>query len=89
MKYKYIKYLLTLSLLITNSIEVSMRSEASEKEWSYTQKEVWEMEQIEWEVWKQGNVKRCMLLYHKNYIGWPSQSAEPVSKNHTAANMTG
>jgi hypothetical protein len=86
MKYKYITSLLTLSFLIF-SIEISMRCEASEKEWSYTQKEVWKMEQIEWEFWKQGNVKRCMLLYHKNYSGWPSQSAEPVSKNRAAATI--
>jgi hypothetical protein len=86
MKYKYITSLLTLSLLIFG-IGIATRGEAFEKEWTFAQKEVWKMEQIEWEFWKQGNVKRCMLLYHKNYIGWPSQSAELINKNHAGAHM--
>jgi hypothetical protein len=88
MKYKFVISSLSLSLLVL-SIGIAIRCEASEKKWSYAQKEVWKMEQIEWEFWKQGNVKRCMLLYHKNYVGWPSRSAEPVRKSHAAAHMKG
>jgi ketosteroid isomerase-like protein len=50
------------------------------KEWSPTQKEIWEMEKTYWKLWRQRDLDGLMALHHKDYVGWTFLSEKPVNK---------
>ena len=50
------------------------------QEWSAEQKEVWKMEMAYWDSFKEGDMKRHMELWHKDFIGWPKWAEKPIGK---------
>ena len=87
MKRSVIRFSIKLSAaLLILSVGVLWGVQASGKEWSATQKEIWEMEKAYWKLWRQRDLDGFMALHHKDYVGWtfpaepPFNSGEPVNK---------
>ncbi len=76
MKYptQLLVILFGISLLVFPGIQVFGQ------EWSPEQKEVWKMEMEYWDSFKEGDMKRHMELWHKDFIGWPSWAPKPIEK---------
>jgi len=49
---------------------------------------VWNLEHSYWEYVKAGDLASYRDLWHPNFVGWPSVSAEPVRKDHITDWMT-
>jgi len=62
------------------SIGVFCNLPALSGDWSEAEKEVWQLEEQYWECWKNGDIEEIMALYHRDFVGWPSSSKEPVNK---------
>jgi ketosteroid isomerase-like protein len=43
---------------------------------------VWKLEHSYWEYVKAQDVEKYKDLWHDNFLGWPSYSAQPVRKDH-------
>jgi ketosteroid isomerase-like protein len=87
MEHSVIRLSIKLSAtLVILSVGVLWGVQASGKEWSATQKEIWEMEKAYWKFWRQRDLDGFMELHHKDYVGWtfpaepPFNSEEPVNK---------
>jgi hypothetical protein len=63
------------------SLLFSAGLQAFGQELSAGQKEVWQMEIKYWELLKEKNLKGCMELYHKDYIGWNDWIKKPMGKD--------
>jgi hypothetical protein len=48
--------------------------------WSTEQKEVWEMEEVYWKTFKEGDLKKHMELWHQDAVAWPHWSPEPIGR---------
>ena len=77
MKYstKLIAVLFGISLLFFGGVQ------AFGQEWSPEQKEVLKMEVKYWDLLKEKNLKGYMVLFHKDFIGWPHWSPKPVGRD--------
>jgi len=51
---------------------------------SANEQTVWNLEHSYWEYVKAKDVPRYKDLWHDNFLGWPSFSAQPQRKNHVA-----
>ncbi len=49
---------------------------------SADEKSVWNLEHSYWEYVKALDLKSYRDLWHTNFVGWPSVSAQPVRKDH-------
>ena len=47
-----------------------------------SEQSVWKLEHSYWEYVKANNIESYRALWHPNFVGWPSVSAEPQRKNH-------
>ncbi len=70
----------TSAILLLLSIGGFWGPQAFGKEWSETQKEIWEMERAYWKLWRQRDLDGLMALHHKDYVGWTFRSEKPVNK---------
>ena len=76
---------LSTALLIL-SVVAFCEVQSTGKEWSPTQKEIWEIEKVYWKLWRKRDLDGFMALHHKDYVGWtfpaepPFSSDEPVDK---------
>ena len=59
------------------------------QELSPRQKEVWQMEEFNWKDVKDANATHYMTLWHEDFLGWPSFSPHPVSKDGIADSLAG
>ena len=51
-----------------------MRSDSSVED------DVWAMEESYWRYVQAGDVEGFLSLWHENFVGWPSQMAQPVTR---------
>jgi len=65
----------TLSLILAFSIVTFFTYPTYSEELPGVQKEVWKMQEAEWEFWKKGDVDGRLALYHKDCIVWPYYAA--------------
>jgi hypothetical protein len=67
-----------LALLLAIGLIFLAGVQAFGQEWSPEQKEVWQMEIKYWDLYKEGNAKGYMELWHKDVIAWPHWAKNPV-----------
>lgn len=60
----------TLFFILAFSIGTFVTYPTYGEEWSAAQKEVWKMQEAEWEHWKKGDGEGRLVLYHKDCIVW-------------------
>jgi Domain of unknown function (DUF4440) len=46
------------------------------------EEKVWDLEHEYWRYVQNDDMKSYRLLWHENFVGWPSSSPEPARKNH-------
>jgi len=87
MKHSVIRLSIKISAaLLILSVGVFCGVQSTGKEWSATQKEIWEIEKVYWKFWRKRDLDGFMALHHKDYFGWtfpaepPFSSEEPVNK---------
>jgi hypothetical protein len=49
---------------------------------SKNEQDVWKLESDYWKYVKAGDLDLYRNLWHENFIGWPSVSAQPAKKDH-------
>ncbi len=49
---------------------------------SAEEQEVWKLEHAYWEYVKALDLEGYRSLWHRDFVGWPSSSAEPARKDH-------
>jgi ketosteroid isomerase-like protein len=59
----------------------TVQSNASEQV-SNNEQTVWNLEHAYWDYVQANNLAAYVNLWHKNFLGWPAQSASPVGKDH-------
>jgi ketosteroid isomerase-like protein len=59
----------------------TVQSNASEQV-SNNEQTVWNLEHAYWDYVQANNLAAYVNLWHKNFLGWPAQSASPVAKDH-------
>lgn len=54
---------------------------ADQENWSATQQEVWEQEQVYWQYLSAGEIDRFMTLWNEQFVGWPAGEGHPVGRS--------
>jgi hypothetical protein len=82
MKKTVLVLILGIVLLAVFGISLSFLGgiKAYGQEYSPEQKEVWKMEETSWELFKQGDLKKYLMLWDKNAEVWGSALTGPTTK---------
>lgn len=67
----------TILLLVFTVPVASFAADASKDE-----TQIWSHEKAYWEYVKANDLEKYRGLWHKDFVGWPSVSPEPVHKDH-------
>ena len=55
---------------------------------SADEEKVWSLEKSYWEYVKANDLQTYRTLWHTDFVGWPTMSAEPVRKEHITGWIT-
>lgn len=63
------------------------QTSAGEQEWSPTEREIWALEEQYMTMLSKKDLEGLSQLWHEDFIGWPSHSAEPVDRSTAQASL--
>lgn len=72
-----LRVFLIVAVLATRALSASAEPSADEQA-------VWKLETAYWNDVKAADLDKYRDLWHPNFVGWPSSSAQPVRKDHIA-----
>lgn len=79
---RYMAVVFASALLSPSSLlHAQEQAPANQENWSATQQEVWEQEEVFWRYLSAGQVDRFMTLWDEQVIDWPSSEGRPISRS--------
>jgi ketosteroid isomerase-like protein len=79
---------LVLSAVVFLLAGASMLSSAEPTQSQAAEQAVWKLEHSYWDYVQDNNLAAYSDLWHKDFLGWPAQSAAPVGKDHITGWIT-
>jgi ketosteroid isomerase-like protein len=70
----------TVCLLAGTSATAS--GETVQSQASNNEQKIWNLEHDYWRYVEDNNLSAYLALWHKDFLGWPAQTAAPVGKDH-------
>lgn len=77
--HQWLAVIAAIALIVRPSrVRAQNQALADQEDWSATQQEVWEQEQVFWRHLSDGEVDRFMTLWDEQVVDWPSSEGRPV-----------